>query len=74
MSYLTQDVGEAVPATAPRSVFTLTELRQVHEAVAGHALQRDTFRRTVEPYLRRTARTSEGRVGRPGVLYELGDA
>ena len=49
--------------------FTLSELRRVHEAVAGHPLQRDNFRRAVEPHLRRTARTSEGRVGRPGVLY-----
>lgn len=72
-SVVARDVGEALTAPAPRSVFTLTELRQVHEAVAGHTLQRDTFRRTVEPYLRRTSRTSEGRVGRPGVLYELGD-
>ena len=51
------------------SAFTLTELRRVHEAIAGRPLQRDTFRRTVEPFLRRTERTSGGRVGRPGWLY-----
>ncbi len=55
--------------TLDAPAFTLTELRGVHEAVAGHRLQRDTFRRSVEPYLRRTGRTSEGHVGRPGVLY-----
>lgn len=53
--------------------FTLTELRRVHEAVAGRPLQRDTFRRMVEPRLQRTAFTSEGRVGRPGVLYVRDD-
>lgn len=53
--------------------FTLTELRRVHEAVAGRPLQRDTFRRMVEPHLHRTAFTSEGRVGRPGVLYVRDD-
>lgn len=55
------------------SAFTLSELRRVHEAVAGRPLQRDTFRRTVEPFLRRTERTSEGRVGRPGWLYLRAD-
>jgi ADP-ribose pyrophosphatase YjhB (NUDIX family) len=72
----TGDVGaaEQLPREyAWRQHFTLTELRRVHEAVAGHPLQRDSFRRAVEPHLRRTARTSEGRVGRPGTLYLRAD-
>lgn len=31
--------------------FTMRDLRQVHEAVAGRKLQRDKFRRTMEPRL-----------------------
>ena len=31
--------------------FTLRELRLAHEAIAGRELQRDTFRRTMEPQL-----------------------
>jgi 8-oxo-dGTP diphosphatase len=48
--------------------FTLRELRLAHEAVAGIALQRDAFRRAMEPQLVATGRTiSEGR-GRPAEL------
>jgi 8-oxo-dGTP diphosphatase len=45
--------------------FTLRDLRLVHEAVAGHELMRDTFRRLMEPQLVPTGEmTSSGR-GRP---------
>ena len=49
--------------------FTLRELRIAHEAVAGHALQRDTFRRAMEPHLVATGATTIGTRGRPAVLF-----
>ncbi|WP_416143310.1 NrtR DNA-binding winged helix domain-containing protein [Mycolicibacterium smegmatis] len=49
--------------------FTLRDLRLIHEAVAGHALQRDAFRRAMEPHLISTGDTvSRGR-GRPAELF-----
>ncbi|GER23599.1 NUDIX hydrolase [Zafaria cholistanensis] len=39
------------PAGLLESEFTMSELRAVHEAVAGSRLQRDTFRRLMEPQL-----------------------
>lgn len=51
--------------------FTLGQLREVHEAVLGEPLLRDTFRRRMEPMLR----VVEGEVampagvGRPGQVY-----
>lgn len=49
--------------------FTMTQLRNVHEAVLGQALARDTFRRHMEPQLQRSATVASGGVGRPGALY-----
>lgn len=49
--------------------FTLRELRRVHEAVAGQELQRDTFRRAMEPLLRPTGRVAVGGRGRPAELF-----
>jgi 8-oxo-dGTP diphosphatase len=50
-------------------VFTLRDLRRVHEAVGGQELQRDTFRRTMEPLLHATGdRVAVGR-GRPAELF-----
>ncbi|MCU6482461.1 NUDIX hydrolase [Arthrobacter sp. A2-55] len=51
--------------------FTLKELREVHEAVLGEPLQRDTFRRTMEPKLRATGELSDGTKGRPAALFEV---
>ncbi|MGW0157842.1 NUDIX hydrolase [Mycobacterium sp. NPDC003323] len=49
--------------------FTLRDLRLVHEALAGEALQRDTFRRAMEPHLIPTGeRVAAGR-GRPAELF-----
>ena len=45
--------------------FTIRELRDIHEAVAGHTLQKDTFRRAMEPLLHGTGILSSGTVGRP---------
>ncbi|RZI96216.1 MAG: NUDIX hydrolase [Microbacterium sp.] len=51
--------------------FTLAELREVHQAVLGEPLQRDSFRRRMEPLLlphvqggRQTSRSSGGRPAR----------
>ena len=49
--------------------FTLRELRLAHEAVAGRPLQRDTFRRTMEPQLVATGNTTIGNRGRPAELF-----
>jgi len=49
--------------------FTLRELRLAHEAVAGKELQRDAFRRTMEPHLAATGRTVTRLRGRPAELF-----
>jgi 8-oxo-dGTP diphosphatase len=49
--------------------FTVRELLDVHQAVAGPRLQKDTFRRAMEPHLRGTANRSSGTVGRPSQLF-----
>lgn len=50
--------------------FTLRQLRLAHEAIGGVTLQRDAFRRTMEPQLVATGKTiSEGR-GRPAELFQ----
>lgn len=54
--------------------FTLRELRIAHEAVAGHALQRDTFRRSMEPHLIATGATAIGGRGRPAELFRRRDS
>lgn len=60
------------------SRFTIRELRNVHEAIAGTTLQheakagtlqKDTFRRAMEPYLRGTGTLSSGTVGRPSQRF-----
>lgn len=50
--------------------FTMRELQQVHEAVAGRALGRVKFRRTMEPLLAGTGLIQDtGTRGRPAELY-----
>lgn len=49
--------------------FTLRELRLAHEAIAGHPLQRDTFRRAMESQLVPTGTTTAGTRGRPAELF-----
>jgi 8-oxo-dGTP diphosphatase len=49
--------------------FTLRELRIAHEAIAGKSLQRDTFRRAMEPHLVATGATSISGRGRPAELF-----
>jgi 8-oxo-dGTP diphosphatase len=52
-----------------RASFTLRELRLVHEAVAGHGLQRDTFRRVMIDQLTGTGDAATGSRGRPAELF-----
>jgi 8-oxo-dGTP diphosphatase len=49
--------------------FTLRELRSAHEAIAGHAMQRDTFRRAMEPHLVATGSSTVSGRGRPAELF-----
>ena len=49
--------------------FTLRELRIAHEAFAGKPLQRDTFRRAMEPHLVATGTSSVSGRGRPAELF-----
>jgi 8-oxo-dGTP diphosphatase len=49
--------------------FTIRELRDVHEAIAGRTLQKDTFRRAMEPQLQGTGTLSIGTVGRPSQRF-----
>ena len=52
--------------------FTLRDLQALHEAVGGHELPRDTFRRAVEPRLHETGASRRGVVGKPARLFALG--
>ncbi|WP_159235493.1 NUDIX hydrolase [Mycolicibacterium vanbaalenii] len=49
--------------------FTMLELRLAHEAIAGRPLQRDWFRRTMEPQLVPTGEMAAGTRGRPAELF-----
>ena len=49
--------------------FTMCELRDIHEAIAGTTLQKDTFRRAMEPDLQGTGTLSSGTVGRPSQRF-----
>lgn len=56
------------------SAFSLTELRNIHEAILGHTLDIGNFRRTIKREYESTGRIVEkglekGSVGRPAVLY-----
>lgn len=57
------------PAGLLQEPFTLLELRTVHEAVLGHPLQKDTFRRQMVPGLVDTGELTDGTIGRPAALY-----
>jgi len=48
---------------------TIRELHEVHEAIAGTTLQKDTFRRAMEPHLQGTGTLSTGTVGRPSQRF-----
>lgn len=57
------------PAGLLEAPFTLRQLQQLHEAVAGERLMRDTFRRAMEPQLRATGEVAVGTVGKPARLF-----
>jgi 8-oxo-dGTP diphosphatase len=58
----------------PRSLlgdrFTLKELQEIHEAVEGTPLPRDTFRRGMQERLVATAELRIGTVGKPARVFE----
>jgi hypothetical protein len=49
--------------------FTMRDLRRVHEAVSGVALQRDWFRRSMEPHLAAAGRFVTVGRGRPAEIF-----
>ncbi|MEO8519706.1 MAG: NUDIX domain-containing protein, partial [Dermatophilaceae bacterium] len=51
------------------SRFSIRELNEVHEAITGTTLQKDTFRRAMEPHLQGTGTLSSGTVGRPSQRF-----
>ncbi|WP_111721109.1 NUDIX domain-containing protein [Homoserinimonas sp. OAct 916] len=57
------------PAHLLEPPFTLRQLQQLHEAVAGEPLMRDTFRRTMEPELSPIGEFAIGTVGKPARLF-----
>ncbi|WP_433123012.1 NUDIX hydrolase [Arthrobacter koreensis] len=70
---LRQDYAQTPdPAGLLAEPFTLKELRDLHEAVAGRPLMRDTFRRQMEPQLKGTGQMSDGTRGRPSRLWRRG--
>jgi 8-oxo-dGTP diphosphatase len=58
------------PAGLLEQPFTLRQLQQLHETVAGEPMMRDTFRRAMEPQLRATGDVAAGTVGKPARLFE----
>lgn len=57
------------PAGLLGEPFTIRELRRLHEAIAGKALQKDTFRRAMIGHLEQLDEVAEGTVGRPARLF-----
>lgn len=49
--------------------FSLGDLQALHESVAGEELPRDTFRRSMKRRLDATGEHTDGRRGRPSLLY-----
>jgi 8-oxo-dGTP diphosphatase len=57
------------PAGLLTDAFTLRDLQFLHEAVAGHELRKDAFRRGMEPRLDQVGAMSRGGVGKPARLW-----
>lgn len=60
---------EPDPAHFLPTTFTLSDLRLLHEVIAGQPLQRDTFRRAMKPHLTPTGTPTTGCRGRPAELF-----
>lgn len=60
---------EADPGGLMPTTFTIRQLREVHEAILGRRLDKDTFRRHMEPHLSNTGRMSAGTIGKPARLF-----
>ncbi|MBH0116993.1 NUDIX hydrolase [Salinibacterium sp. NG253] len=57
------------PAGLLEHPFTLRQLQQLHETIAGEPLMRDSFRRAMEPQLAATGELAAGTVGKPARLF-----
>jgi len=57
------------PAGLLEHPFTLRQLQQLHETIAGEPLMRDSFRRAMEPQLVATGDVAAGTVGKPARLF-----
>lgn len=57
------------PAHLLPEPFTLLELQRLHEAVLGHSVVKDTFRRNMARHLEPTGDVREGTVGKPAQLW-----
>ena len=57
------------PAGLLPEPFTLRQLQHLHQAVLGVELQKDTFRRRMEPLLEPVGELSAGTVGKPARLF-----
>lgn len=57
------------PAGLLEHPFTLRQLQQLHETIAGEPLMRDSFRRAMEPQLAATGEVAAGTVGKPARLF-----
>lgn len=58
------------PAGLLAEPFTLRQLQQIHEAVLGRPLAKDSFRRRMEPLLEPVGGLSAGSVGKPARLFK----
>jgi ADP-ribose pyrophosphatase YjhB (NUDIX family) len=72
---VTQIRAEYAQVPDPRGLlpeqFTIRQLRQLHEVVAGIPLQADTFRRQMLPHLVKASGNTRGKRGRPAQLYQV---
>jgi ADP-ribose pyrophosphatase YjhB (NUDIX family) len=61
--------ANADPERLLPEVFTILQLRKVHEAIAGRPLDRDWFRRHMKDKVEATGEMAVGARGRPAELY-----
>lgn len=61
------------PENLLAETFTIRELRLLHQVIAGHRIDRDLFRRRMQPKLQATGTMSVGTRGRPAELFTRKD-